>query len=70
MVKLRGHDLRELKVPLPTTDRQRLIATEAQTRWSAVQRTLAAIDRQIALLRERRQALITAAVSGRVDVGG
>jgi len=70
MVKLRGEDLRELRVPLPSLEHQRSIAFAARMQWGRVRRTLDAIDRQITLLRERRQALITAAVSGRVDVGG
>ncbi|MGH2944667.1 MAG: restriction endonuclease subunit S [Solirubrobacteraceae bacterium] len=70
MVKLRGDDLRELRVPLPAIGRQRLIAHQALEARVAIDLTLAAIDRQIALLRERRQALITAAVTGRLQVPG
>lgn len=69
MVKLRGADLRELRIPLPVIDRQRTIASEARTQSARVQRGLGAIDCQITLLRERRQALITAAVTGKLDVG-
>ena len=69
MVKLRGEDLRELRIPLPAIERQQAIASKARTQGVGVQRALVAIDRQITLLCERRQALITAAVTGKLDVG-
>lgn len=68
MVKLRGEDLRELRVALPSPERQRSIASATRSQSAAVRRTLVAIDRQIALLCERREALITGAVTGRLQV--
>lgn len=66
--KIRTSDLRELRLPLPSlADQQRIIE-----RWSVVDRRHSgidrALDRQIALLRERRQALITAAVTGKLAI--
>lgn len=55
-------------VPMPLVDEQRRIVSEMdaiQRRHAAIE---AAIDRQIALLRERRQALITAAVTGKLPI--
>jgi len=59
-----------LYVPLPPVRDQRRIVDEFSDVERRHQALKAAACRQIALLRERRQALITAAVSGRVDVGG
>ena len=61
--------LRETLIPLPGAASQREIVVRATVVRARHEQLLVAIDRQIALLRERRQALITAAVSGRVDVG-
>ena len=63
-------DLRRLAIRVPPPDMQRGIGHELGARSAAYARLSQAIHRQIALLRERRQALITAAVSGGVDVGG
>lgn len=55
-------------VPKPTVDEQRRITNEFAVVMRAHQDIRAAIDRQIALLRERRQALITATVTGKLQV--
>jgi type I restriction enzyme S subunit len=55
-------------IPLLTTDKQRLIVTKLKVHTEASNRVLRAIDRQNTLLAERRQALITAAVTGQMDV--
>lgn len=58
-----------LDVPRPASaDQQRIVRQfgEAERRHAALK---SAATRQIALLRERRQALITAAVTGKLDVG-
>lgn len=57
-----------LPVPTPPVDQQRRIATEMEAIQHRHANIEAAIDRQIALLRERRQALITAAVTGKLQV--
>jgi type I restriction enzyme S subunit len=62
--------VRGLRIAAPTLTEQRAIAARLRNRRDSLDVAAAAIDRQIALLRERRQALITAAVSGHVDVGG
>ena len=62
-------DLRRLAIRMPPPDMQRGIGHELGARSAAYARLSQTIHRQISLLRERRQALITAAVSGRVDVG-
>ncbi len=63
-------DLRRLAIRMPPPEMQRGIGHELGALSAAYARLSQTIHRQISLLRERREALITAAVSGRVDVGG
>ncbi|MEV6980481.1 restriction endonuclease subunit S [Sphaerisporangium sp. NPDC051017] len=68
MVKLRGEDIREWPIPHAPTSRQRE-AIDTVTRHKTLTATLKAqVWRQLELLAERRQALITAAVTGQIDV--
>jgi len=60
--------VRNLRVPAPPLDEQRDIAARLRRQRGSLDAVIAAIDRQIALLRERRQALITAAVTGKLQV--
>jgi len=61
-------DLRRLVVRVPPTDVQRRIGSELAARSASYSRLSAAIQHQILLLGERREALITAAVTGRLQV--
>lgn len=61
-------DIEAIRIPLPTTDEQERIVAEAWERLKPIDAGVAAIDRQIDLLREHRQALIVAAVTGELDV--
>ncbi len=63
-------DIESIRIPLPPVAEQQRMLDLADRQLALLGPLEAAIDRQITLLRERRQALITAAVSGRVDVGG
>jgi type I restriction enzyme S subunit len=67
---LNEEEAKAVRIPWPPGDAQDAIVRELDARSHATRAPTAAIDRQIALLRERREALITAVVSGRVDVGG
>jgi type I restriction enzyme S subunit len=58
----------QLSISRPPVDAQRRIADEIIENRAWANRIIAAIDRQIALLTERRQALITAAVTGGITV--
>ncbi len=58
----------ELLVPTPSPAEQRSIADELLAESAKAERLIAASERQIALLREHRQALVTAAVTGQLDV--
>jgi type I restriction enzyme, S subunit len=55
-------------VPLPDLDMQRRLVDKLNTHIKMADRTLEAIDHQIALLGERKHALVTAAVTGQMDV--
>ena len=61
-------DLQMLRIPLPPLPEQCLIVESVRAANSAIDDTIDAIDRQLTLLAERRQALITAAVTGQIDV--
>jgi type I restriction enzyme S subunit len=58
----------EVVVPLPPREEQDVIVKTIDGAMNIEERGIAAIDRQVALLKERRQALITAAVTGELDV--
>jgi type I restriction enzyme, S subunit len=55
-------------MPLPELDVQRCLVHRLNAHIEIADRTLAAIDHQTALLGERKQALITAAVTGHMSV--
>jgi type I restriction enzyme S subunit len=60
-------DIEAIKIPLPPVDEQDAIVTQAYSRQRALDVCSRRLDRQIVLLQERRQALITAAVTDRPD---
>ncbi|WP_204013678.1 restriction endonuclease subunit S [Sphaerimonospora thailandensis] len=55
-------------IPLPPVERQRQLVREINQSLELINQASSAIDKQVALLAERRQALITAAVTGQLDV--
>lgn len=60
----------ELRVPLPPIGRQREIVNKLDKERSYLDALRSRVGRQIGLLKERRQALITAAVTGEMEVPG
>ncbi len=68
MVKLRCEDIRQWTVPLAPLSEQRSLVHRVDEQRSLLDRLLCAIDRQVTLLAERKQALITATVTGQLDV--
>lgn len=68
MVKLRGQDIREWPIPAANSMQQESLVREVERRTSATKKAESAIRCQLDLLVERRQALITAAVTGQLDV--
>ncbi|MFF3299963.1 restriction endonuclease subunit S [Streptomyces sp. NPDC002908] len=68
MVKLRGDDIREWPIPAAGEKQQEFFVREIREGMAATDKLRQAVTRQLALLAERRQALITAAVTGQIDV--
>ncbi|MGW6355332.1 restriction endonuclease subunit S [Streptomyces sp. NPDC055092] len=61
-------DLNAIKVPLPPLDEQEEIVQRIRAQTAQIDALAEKFDRQVNLLTERRQALITAAVTGLIDV--
>jgi type I restriction enzyme S subunit len=61
-------DLQALRIPLPPIVEQHQIVADIRASNTTVDAAVDALDRQAALLAERRQALITAAVTGGISV--
>jgi type I restriction enzyme S subunit len=58
----------DMRVPLPHLDEQRAIVAYITTETAKLDALRTAAERTIALLKERRAALISAAVTGRIEV--
>jgi len=67
--KLSGEDVRTLQIALPPEQEQRAIVEHIARETSKLDAVRAATERTIALLKERRFALIAAAVTGQLNVG-
>ena len=67
-LRLYWDQFRLIVLPVPPMEEQRRIAAEAEQELAHADEVAAKIVRSIALLREHRAALITAAVAGQVDV--
>lgn len=63
-------DIESLRIPLPSIAEQESIIEDVWCRLGPIHRAMDATARQIDLLVEHRQALITAAVTGDVDLEG
>ncbi|MFF4571624.1 restriction endonuclease subunit S [Streptomyces sp. NPDC001410] len=61
-------DLQMLRIPLPSLEEQRKIVEEIRQQNARIDVLVDKVSRQMNLLKERRQALITAAVTGQFDV--
>lgn len=68
-VHLTGEKLREIELHLPSPDEQRTIAVYLDEQTAKLEALIAETERFIELARERRAALITAAVTGQIDAG-
>lgn len=60
--------IKNLSVALPPTEEQEAIAKFLSTKVGKIDSTIKAAETQITLLQERRTALISAAVTGKIDV--
>lgn len=63
-------DIESLRVPIPPMHEQEDIVEAVWSRLHAIDNTVDAVDKQLSLLHEHRQALITAAVTGEFEVPG
>jgi len=61
-------DIKEFLLPLPTESEQHAILTHIEAATTRLDSLRAATERTLALLKERRAALIAAAVTGQIDV--
>ncbi|MFF0058245.1 restriction endonuclease subunit S [Streptomyces microflavus] len=61
--------VRKFKMPFPPLDEQRRMARHLDAETAKIDTLIAESERFIELARERRSALITAAVTGQIDVG-
>ena len=67
-LRLYWDGFRDISIGLPPLDEQRKIAKMQAQEASKIDRLASATERSIALLRERRSALIAAAVTGQIDI--
>lgn len=61
-------DLKLIQIPLPSLQDQRLLVGELENDLQLTRLTAQKLERQVELLTERRQALITAAVTGETEI--
>jgi len=61
-------DVDTIELPIPATNEQRAIATFLDRETARIDALIEKIKKSIDLLREYRAALITAAVTGKIDV--
>jgi len=61
-------DVRTLTTPVPPIDEQAEIVAAVQRETARLDELMVDAERAIALLQERRTALISAAVTGKIDV--
>lgn len=66
---LTSEKLRSIKVPAPSPTEQREIAKYLDHETAMIDALIAKVQRHIELAKERRSALITAAVTGQIDAG-
>ena len=70
MPKINRETLNDLRLPVPPMSEQRAIVTHIATETAKLDALRSATERTIALLKERRAALIAAAVTGKINVQG
>lgn len=70
MVKISQEHIRDWVIPVPPLDEQRAIVAQINAETKNLDDLRAATERTLHLLKERRAALIAAAVTGHTQVGG
>lgn len=66
--RLYWQDFADIAIDVPPLDEQRRAATQIKVETDAIDALIAKAEEHIALAKERRSALITAAVTGQIDV--
>ncbi|MBZ5733588.1 restriction endonuclease subunit S [Nocardioides sp. TRM66260-LWL] len=66
--RIKQNDLDNLPIPIPPMDEQRVIVAHINEQTTQIDALISKTQEHIALARERRSALITAAVTGQIDV--
>jgi type I restriction enzyme S subunit len=61
---------KQIRLPVPPLDEQRLIAIHIQARCADIDKIISKSEQTVSTLREYRSALITEAVTGKIDVRG
>jgi len=69
MPKINREALSEIRIPVPSPAEQSLIVAHVQDATARIDSIRSATEGTLALLKERRAALIAAAVTGQIDVG-
>jgi type I restriction enzyme S subunit len=63
-------DIESIKVPLPPVAEQEAIIAAVYAQLPTIDRSISILNRQVELLEERRQALITLVVNGELELPG
>ncbi len=66
--RINARDLGEIRIRVPSLAAQNASMTEVVARWSRLDSLIGKCSKAVALLQERRSALISAAVTGKIDV--
>lgn len=67
---IKADRLKALEVPLPSLERQRMVSQTLRGRVAKESGLVALVSKQLGYLKEHRQALITAAVTGELEIPG
>jgi type I restriction enzyme S subunit len=63
-------DIRSIRIPLPPLEEQREIVVRTWDGLRKIDGAVEGLEKQVGLLREHRQALITTAVTGELEIPG
>ena len=69
-VGLGVYDMKKAQIPIPPLPEQIAIVSYVEKETATINKTIAAIEKEIALVQEYRTALIAEAVTGKIDVRG
>ena len=69
LASISSTNIKEMPIPLPPRDEQAAIVERMKERCGQLDKLRTSTEATIALLKERRAALIAAAVTGQMDIG-